>query len=136
MQHYSCWLVMEDWVNNILCLKFGLQELIPTRQEGEARICQVRSLGDKTLPQTAPSGQQQIRRELDALTHDWDLYSTKLTETLAGLEATKESWEEFDTLYETLSKWLRDMEIQLKDQELKSTLADKRGQVERFKVSL
>ena len=95
----------------------------------------MRSLADKSLPQTAPSGQQQIRHELDSLSHDWDLYTTKLTETLSGLEATKESWEEFDALYDTLSKWLRDMEIQLKDQELKSTLADKQGQVEKFKVS-
>lgn len=84
---------------------------------------------------TAPAGQSQIRREMDSLNHDWELYSTKLKDTQSGLEATKESWQEFDSMFDSLSKWVKDVELQLKDQELKSTLADKRSQVEKFKVT-
>ena len=92
-------------------------------------------MSDKTLPQTAPPGQQNIRRELDSLNHDWSHYINKMSDTKDGLEETRSAWEDFDGRYEGLSKWLREMEGQIKDYELKSTLQDKRSQVERFKVN-
>ena len=94
----------------------------------------VKGLSEKVLPQSAPPGQQNIRRELDSLNNDWSHYNNKMADTKDGLEKTRSAWEDFDGLYDVLSKWLRDMEGQIKDYELKSTLQDKRSQVERFKV--
>lgn len=113
---------------------FDLQELLPTKEEGESRIATVGERAEKTLPQTAVAGQQQIRRELDSLRCDWDKYSNQLTNSKQGLSEALGVLEEFDSLFDNLSKWLRDVEGQMKDYELKSTLADKEAQVEKFKV--
>ena len=48
-----------------------LQELESSKSEGEEKISAVVNLADQTLPQTAPNGQQIIRKELDSLKHDW-----------------------------------------------------------------
>lgn len=42
-------------------------------------MAQIQECAEKTLLQTAHSGQQQIRRELDALQHDQERFSSKLT---------------------------------------------------------
>ncbi len=46
-----------------------------------------------------------------------------------------QAWQEYDSLYDSLHKWLKDMEAQVKDLELKSTLDDKKSQLDKFKVS-
>ena len=112
------------------------QELLPTRQDGESRVREVRGHADKILPQTAPQGQKQVRRELDSLKYDWDKYSSRITETKSALESAHNSWEQFDSLYDDLGKWLKEMEVKIKDHELKSTLQDKKTQVDKFKVRM
>ena len=114
---------------------YFLQELLPTKQEGDSKVSQVKSLADKTLSQTAAPGQQQIKRELESLNFDWQKYASDLKETESGLQGALEGWNEYDSLYESLSKWLSDMEAQVRDYELKSSLPDKQAQVTKYKVS-
>jgi hypothetical protein len=111
-----------------------LHELLPILEDGEERIQKVKGLGEQTIPQTAMPGQAQIRREIDSLGHDWELFTTRAKDTQTGLESTKTAWKEFDAMFDALSKWIRDAETQLQDQELKSTLTDKRSQVDKLKV--
>jgi nesprin-1 len=111
-----------------------IQELLPTRQEGESRIHQVQNLADKTLTHTAQAGAQQIRRELDTLSYDWQKYISELNDAENGLQEALTAWDEYDTLYDILSKWLFERESEVKDNELKSSLADKQAQVQKYKV--
>lgn len=85
---------------------------------------------------TATPGQQQIRRELETLNYDWQKYQSELKDAENGLEGALQAWEEYDSLYDSLSKWLSEKEAEVKDTELKSSLADKKAQVEKYKVSL
>ncbi len=113
-----------------------LKELATVRQDGDSKIKNVVGLAEEALPQTAPPGQQQIRRDLDALKNDWERFCGNLKETQSTLETAKESWESFDSLYDELGKWLREMEVKVKDYGLKSTLQDKTDQVSKFKVCI
>ena len=94
----------------------------------------VKCLADKTLSQTAPPGQQQIRRELETLNFDWQKYCSELRDAETGLQGALEGWNEYDSLYDSLSQWLSEMESQVKDYELKSSLSDKQAQVGKYKV--
>ena len=111
-----------------------LQDLQTAEAEGETKVMHVRHLAEVVMPQTAPEGQQTIRRELDALQHDWDRFSTKLNDTESGLQGALQSWEEFDILHDDLYRWLKDMEASLKDADLKSTVEEKEAQLEKLKV--
>ena len=90
----------------------------------------------KTKLKTGKSGQQQISHELNALDYDWDQYTAQLTDTRQGLQEALTSWQDFDELHDSLSKWMREMEGQVKDYELKSTLSDKQTQLQKFRVRL
>ncbi len=61
-------------------------------------------------------------------------YNARLKESQRGLQDALQAWEEFDILHDTLQKWLKDTEETVKEHELKSTLDDKKNQLEKFKV--
>ena len=86
------------------------------------------------MPQTAPPGRKQIERECDSLRHDWDKFITQITSTKSSLEESLLSWQQFDKSFDGLSKWLKETESQLTDYQMKSSLAEKKVQVEKFKV--
>jgi len=44
-------------------------------------------------------------------------------------------WGDFETKFDHCSHWLKNMEQQVKSYELKSTLQEKKNQVDKFKVS-
>ena len=51
------------------------------------------------------------------------------------MRSALQTWDDFDILYDALHKWLKDTETKVKDYELKSTLDDKKVQLEKFKVA-
>ncbi len=61
-------------------------------------------------------------------------FKIRLKETDDGLHGALQAWDDFDLLYDTLHKWLKETEAKVKDCELKSTIEDKRSQLEKFKV--
>ena len=103
-------------------------------EECASRVAEVRTQAERTMPQTGRAGQQQIRRELDALQYDHDKYTSQLAETRSALEGVLEALEEYETASEQLRRWLKEMEAQVKDYEFKSTLEEKKTQLEKFKV--
>ena len=50
------------------------------------------------------------------------------------LEHAMLQWGDFESKFDVCSQWLKHMEQQVKNYELKSTLEDKKTQVEKFKV--
>ena len=110
------------------------QELSGLRAEGESRVSRVRELSDKVLLETAPTGQQQITRDVSGLTQDWQTFCSRLNTTQVAQQQAADSWEQFDQLSDDLSTWLKDTESQLNDYQLKPTLGDKQNQLKQFKV--
>lgn len=102
--------------------------------EGEVKLKASQKEGEKTYLQTSHHGQASIRRELDTLKQEWDSLQSNMKETQRTLQHGIKALETYDVSCESLSQWLRETEIQLKDCELKSTLAEKQNQVEKLKV--
>jgi len=44
-----------------------------------------------------------------------------------------DQWKEFDAWQEKVSQWLKDLEAKVRDTELKATLKDKQGQLDKLK---
>ncbi len=61
-------------------------------------------------------------------------YKTRLSESEEGLKGALQAWDDFDALFDTLNKWLKENEAKVKDHELKNSLDDKKQQLEKFKV--
>ena len=110
--------------------------MISTLPEGEAKISHVKTFAERTVPKTTTLGQTTIRQKVESLLVDWQNYQAKVTEGRHGLEEALHSWEDYDGMYEKLARWLKDMEGQTKEYELKSTLQDKKKQVDRLKVNI
>ena len=105
-----------------------------TLREGEDKLKQAQRDGDKTYPQTSPQGHSNIHRELDNLQNDFDSLNSRMHETQQNLSHAIQALETYDVSCESLNRWLRESESQLKDYDLKSTLPEKQAQVEKFKV--
>ena len=108
-------------------------ELLGQKKDGDSRLSHVSELNAKTQLNTSSAGKEILKRELEALKSDWDSTTTHAEEALGTLQIALEKWKEFDETHTVLNNWLRSMEQQLKDFELRSTLEEKQEQVERFK---
>jgi len=54
-------------------------------------------------------------------------------QTKKELESCMDQWKEFDSWYERCSSWLKDIELKVKDTELKATLKDKQNQLDKLR---
>lgn len=104
-------------------------------RDGEKKVKATHVQGEKTLPQTARQGQAHINGELESVTQDYETLATRLGETQQNLTHSIQALQAYDGSCESLNRWLRDVEAQIKDLELKSTLPEKQAQVEKYKVS-
>ena len=88
------------------------------------------------LPNTSPNGKDAIRQELHALQEDWDAILTLINDGKTQLDTCVGQWEVYDDSVAQVVKWLSEMENSIKDEAmLQPTLAEKRTQLERVKVS-
>lgn len=110
-----------------------MQDLVKSMKAGEAKVKAVHVQGEKTIPQTAHQGQTIIRRDLEGLTQDWEALATRMDDTQENLQHALQALTAYDGSCDQLNKWLRDCETTVKDTELKRTLGDKQGQVEKLK---
>ena len=110
-----------------------LHELHGQKKDGDARISHVSELNAKTQLNTSSAGKEILKRELDSLKCDWDSAIGQAEDAYTALQTTLKQWKEFEDTHNVLNNWLRSMEQQLKDFELRSTLEEKQEQVECFK---
>lgn len=105
-------------------------------RNGEKKIQAAISQAEKTLQETASFGQEQIKSELESLTIDFESLVTKLGDAETSLTHALQGLQAYDKSCDALSKWLRNVELQIKDQDLKSTCQEKQSQVNKFKVRI
>lgn len=93
--------------------------------------------GEKLYPSTATEGRDIIRQELRTLRDQWEQVCDLLSDTQHKLDSCLLQWSSYDENFEQFQKWLLDTEIQLKeDTDLKSTLPDKKAQLQNHRVRI
>lgn len=112
------------------------QDLTSSLKTGEKKIQATISYAEKTMQETAPPGQEQIKTELESLNLEFEDLVTKLGDTHVSLTHAIEALQAYDKSCDLLLKWLKGVELQIKDQELKSTCQEKQAQVNKYKVRL
>ena len=117
-----------DWV---------FQELISERDAGFAKLNQAIEAGEKLYPNTATEGREKVRQELRQMKMAWESLFDDLSSAQRKLEVALVQWTTFDDSYGQVEQWLRDAEMQLEGQiPLRSTLEEKKTQLQNFKVEL
>ncbi|XP_041353316.1 nesprin-1-like isoform X4 [Gigantopelta aegis] len=112
-----------------------LQELAAEKDDGRHSIMQTIDMGEKLYPSTASEGRDAIRQDLRNLREQWESLCDEVALTQRKLESTMMEWAAYDENFEQFQKWLLDVEVKLKeDAELKTTLPDKKAQLQNHKV--
>ncbi|XP_037501567.2 muscle-specific protein 300 kDa [Rhipicephalus sanguineus] len=93
-----------------------LQELESTLEQGEKRREQycnsVNLLSQACAPERVPSLQDECSR----ICNEWTTFTSTLTQTREALKRSLDQWQHFETLFESLSDWLRDAEARAKSE--------------------
>lgn len=111
-----------------------MKVLVPSVKEGSLRLEQVRSLADDVSKQTGSSGQSDISDVVKELESKWNICSSRLSTTKSDLQKQLDHWSQFETTSNDLSRWLKDIEMQTKDLESRSTLDEKKLQLHHLEV--
>lgn len=87
-----------------------LQVFLMERENGEHKIGNLTSAGDKVLPETAANGREIIRGEIRALRERWDKLNDTILQQQKEYESQTLQWSSYqDVLQQTLS-WLDEKE--------------------------
>ena len=93
-------------------------------------------LGDKVIPHLTSASAREVRQQLELNKNDVDNLKQDLNKTKVRLESSLAEWAIFERSYEVLSTWVADTERRLaSDTEPKTDLAEKRAQLDKFKVT-
>jgi len=91
--------------------------------------------GEKALEHTDRDGQKELRQQMKTAKDDWRESVDSLGELLSALESRLQEWNELDRCCDELSNWLTKTDAQLKNVEMKCTVADKQAVVSQLSVS-
>ncbi|XP_008555407.1 muscle-specific protein 300 kDa isoform X6 [Microplitis demolitor] len=111
-----------------------LKNLLHTLPEDQPRIQQIRVLGEKVIPGTLESGQVNIRSQIDSSQQEWEGLVSAIKSTIEVIENKLQQWHEFEALKEKCLDWIRDTDTKLHAVDLKSTLPEKKEQLEQLRV--
>lgn len=119
-------------MNKIICfLLKECQEKIP---DGEKKLKKTRELASRTASNSSQNGQEVLKRDCDHLESDWEDYLARISQAEEDIKTALVTWGDFETKFTSCSAWLKQMEEQVKNYELKNTLQEKQNQIEKFKV--
>ncbi|XP_018395829.1 PREDICTED: nesprin-1 isoform X2 [Cyphomyrmex costatus] len=111
-----------------------LKNLLHCLPEDESRVQQIKSLGEKVIPGTLESGQVNIRSQIDSSQQEWEGLISAVKSTIESLENKLQQWSEFEISKERCLAWMRDTDTKLHAVDLKSTLAEKKTQLEKLRA--
>ncbi|XP_075225316.1 muscle-specific protein 300 kDa isoform X2 [Lycorma delicatula] len=111
-----------------------LKNLQLSLPEEEPRIANIKALGEKVLPGTIAEGQVNVRAQIDSSQQEWECLVSAVKSTTDGLEAKLQQWSEYETMKEQCLAWLRETDTKLHAIDLKSTLDEKKQQLEILKA--
>jgi len=110
------------------------QALSGRQQTCEVKLNEIVNLADKTIPQTGFDGRRKIQDDLQEVQATSANIFKDLKSTKVILEKTKLEWDQYDSLNDQLSRYIRETKQLIKDQELKSTIDEKKIELKQLKV--
>ncbi|CAH1803094.1 unnamed protein product, partial [Owenia fusiformis] len=110
-----------------------IQAVTTSIENGEAKLKSLENQAALIAESSNPSGQQTINKARDTLKQNLANMHGQIRESQESLNVKVSEWKEYEALFEELSKWLKVMEGQVKGQEFKATVDEKKSQVETFK---
>ncbi|XP_043492348.1 nesprin-1 [Polistes fuscatus] len=114
-----------------------LKELLGRQSSAMSLLNSTIETGERLYPTTGVEGREIIRQELSDLQQVLEGLYDDIASTERDLQGRIVKWSGFDECSEGFEKWLKDAESQLKeDIELKTTLDEKRGQLQIYRSFL
>lgn len=112
-----------------------IRDLGDTRARENPKFESLIDLGERLYAHTSPDGREIVRQQLRTLKNLWDTFSDDLQGTTQKLDQCLMQFAEFSLSQEQLTTWLRDVEKAMHQHtELKSTLEEKRAQLQNHKI--
>lgn len=91
--------------------------------------------GEKLYVHTGPDGREMLRVQLKVVRERWEAMCEDLASTATALDQCLQQFAEFSASQEQLTRWLREVEqSMLQHSDLKSTLQEKRAQLQSHKI--
>jgi nesprin-1 len=92
-------------------------------------------MGEKLYVHTGPDGREMLRVQLKVVREKWEALCDDLTTTATDLDQCLLQFSEFSANQEQLTRWLKEVEqSMLQHSDLKSTLQEKRAQLQSHKI--
>lgn len=112
-----------------------LKELVNERNSRSVQFENLIDDGEKLYAHTSPDGREIIRQQLRNLRTIWDTFADDLQNAGNKLDQCLTQFSDFTSTQEQLTKWLKDVEKAMHQHtELKSTLQEKRAQLQNHKI--
>lgn len=110
-----------------------LKNLQSNMDDEKHRIDEVRTLGEKVIPGTLESGQVNIQSQIDTTQQEWEGLLNAIQSAIDGIGSKLRHMGEFDKLREDVEAWIRNMDNKLHAIDLKSTVNEKKAQLDALK---
>lgn len=112
-----------------------IKELLESRNQKSEDFENILDRGEKLYSHTSPDGREIIRQQLRNLRTIWDGFTDDLQNCTNKLDQCLIQFNDFSATQEQLTKWLKDVEKAMHQHtELKSTLQEKRAQLQNHKI--
>ncbi|ODN01313.1 Nesprin-1 [Orchesella cincta] len=102
-----------------------ISQILKYEDEGNAQLEQCKDKLTTVLSQTDPKGHETLKRQLESITGNWNAFLDKCKITQEEVQQVCGKIFNLVQNLEELSQWLRQKELQLKDQSFKSTVEAK-----------
>lgn len=99
---------------------------------GSSKLDEIRNIFSAVSKSTSEAGNVAIKAEIDNLHEQLRNAVEAIGTSEQKLKHTLDIWNKFDSLIESITSWLKDMESQCRDQSLCSTLQEKETQLQRY----
>lgn len=141
-----------DWINTIINEATPIiEDFAVERENTESKIAAVTNIlqqkaeGDQVLEdcnqqlnivleQTALSGHPALMKAFEDQKKIWEDFLTRCNSTKNYLNELMDQWVEFEKIVDDMDAWLKKMELQVKDQSLKSSEDTKRAHLQKLKT--
>lgn len=110
--------------------------MLAEKEHGLSKLNSAIESGEKLYPDTAAAGREKVRQSLRSAKEDWERLFSALNDTQRSVDNFLLQWSSYSEGQNKLLGWLTDTEATLRaDVDLKSTLQEKRMQLQNHRVS-
>lgn len=109
-----------------------IQNLLQQKDEGEKNLAGLKSQLDIVITETNKKGHKGLKKVFDGLMNDWANFLSNCKITEAKLNEITSKWNKFEKVIDELEQFVKQKELQVKDQSLRNTLEAKRDHLEKL----